>query len=37
MFLFVHNREMPSAMSFEGEAVHRWKKICDGIMPFYFL
>jgi hypothetical protein len=36
MFLFVRNRQMPSAMSFEREAVHRAKKNCDGIMPFYF-
>jgi hypothetical protein len=36
MFLFVLNREMPSAMSFEGEVAHRSKKICDGITTFNF-
>jgi hypothetical protein len=36
MFLFVHNRELPSAMSFEYEAVHRSEKICDGIATISF-
>jgi hypothetical protein len=36
MFLFVRNREMPSAMSFEREVAHRSKKICDGITTFNF-
>jgi hypothetical protein len=36
MFLFVRNRQMPSAMSFEREAVHRWEKICDGIATINF-
>jgi hypothetical protein len=36
MFLFVLNREMPSAMSFEREVAHRSKKICGGITTINF-